>query len=109
MTCDSLQRRAQRCADGLADLAADLVARHMEGKGEPPLSVSAARTLAATMAYSAISEGQVAARCKRLWSSTHERVKRLRRGLEACFARTGCQAFVECVRRAADGLDLGSL
>lgn len=108
MTCASLQKRAERCADALADLAGEVYAHHLEGQGESELSIFAKRTLAATVAYGAIDEKKVASYCKRYWDSDLPRVRRARAQLAACFEKPGCQDFTACLRKLALQLDLAS-
>jgi len=106
MTCASLQKRAEVCADGLADLVGDLYAEHLQRQGESPLGISTKRTLAVTVVYGAISDKKVAAYCNRYRDSDNPRIRRAQKEVTACFAKPGCQAFVDCLRKVARRLDL---
>lgn len=108
MTCASLQERAERCADALADLAGKLYAEHLERQGESAFGISTKRTLAATVVYGAIGDKKVAAYCKRYRKSDRPRVRQARVGLAACFKKPGCVAFTDCLRKLARRLNFTS-
>lgn len=108
MTCASLQKRAERCADPLADLAGELFTEHLKRQGESSFGISTKGTLAATVVYGAIADKKVAAYCKRYWDSKRPRIRQARAQLAACFAKPGCQAFTVCLGEVARRLDLTS-
>ena len=109
MTCDSLQRRAQECADDLSDLAGDFLASDAKRRGLPALAIEARRTAAITVVHAAIGDRQVASYCQRYHRSRHPQVRRIFAGLRDCFRRPGCPAFTACLRDFVHRLDLGAL
>jgi len=109
MTCASLQKRAEKCADGLAELAGHLYALHARQQGESAFAIGTKRPIVATVVYGAISEKKVARYCTRYWKSEDPRFKKAKAGLGACFVKSGCDPFVDCVRRLAERVDFTSL
>lgn len=109
MTCASLQKRAEKCADGLAELGAELYAVYARAQGESEFAIGAKQPIVGTVVFGAISEKKVARYCKRLWASKDARIKKAKAGLTTCFARPGCDPFVDCVRELAKRIDFTSL
>jgi hypothetical protein len=109
LTCASLQRRAEQCADDLSALAADLVIRHTGTPGGASFGSEAKRAVVATLVQTAIAEKKVAAYCRRYWNSPRPLVRRARAALQTCFGRPGCKPFSACLRDLAARLDLGAL
>jgi hypothetical protein len=106
MTCASMQKRAERCSDGVSDLAGELVAAHLERQGESTISAELKGTVVASMVYTAISEKKVATYCKRYWGSKIPAIRRAWAGLASCFKNPGCEGFIECLDGVARPLDL---
>lgn len=106
MTCASLQARAERCADGLSDLAGDLYAEYMKQQGESAVGDSTQRFVVVTAVHGAIGDKKVAAYCKRYWDSEHPRIRQVRAQVAACFKKPGCKDFIECLRKVARQTDL---
>lgn len=109
MTCASLQKRAERCAAGLSDLAGDIYTRYALAQGESEFAVNTKETVVISVVYSAIGEKKVARYCKRYWSSERPLVRQAKAGLAVCFAKPGCEPFIACVRRLAKRVDLTAL
>jgi hypothetical protein len=106
LTCASLQKRAEKCEDGVSDLAGELVAAYLKRQGESDFSADMKSTVAVTMVYNAISEKKVAAYCKRYWSSKRPHIRQAWTKLNACFNNPGCKAFTKCLDKVARSVDL---
>lgn len=106
LTCASLQKRAEKCEDGVADLAGVLVAAYLKRQGESAFSADMKGTVVVTMVYTAISEKKVAVYCKRYWSSERPQIRQAWTKLAACFKKPGCMAFTKCLDKVARSVDL---
>ncbi len=108
MTCASLQKRAERCADELADFGGELYAAHLRDQGESDFAINAKVPIAATLVFGAITDKKVAHYCKLYWKSDTKRIRQARASLAKCFARPGCEAFVDCLRSRMKRFDFTS-
>lgn len=106
LTCASLQKRAEKCEDGVSDLAGELVAAYLKRQGESDFSADMKSTVAVTYVYNAISEKKVAKYCKRYWSSERPPIRKAWTKLAACFKNPGCKAFTKCLDSVARSMDL---
>lgn len=108
MTCASLQKRAERCANGLSDLAGDLYAQYARKQGESEFVINTKVTVVVSVVFGAIGEKKIARYCKRYWDSKLPRIRQAKAGLAACFAQAGCKPFLGCLRELAQRVDFTS-
>jgi len=104
MTCQGLQRRAEQCADPLADLAAELVEKWARRTGKSGFGASAQGTVARSFVHNAIGEKKVIGYCKPYMDSKESLIVQAKAEMERCYRLAGCAPFVACLRKIGNRL-----
>ncbi len=101
LSCESVQRRAARCAKQLVPAAGELVETESRRQGRSPFAAGGRRLVAEGYLKGWIQNGQIATYCERYRHRQLPTVRRLHRELQKCWPKRGCEAFVSCLIRVA--------